>query len=322
MGLGDGGRGKARCWRCDLSRRVCEMTSAFISYSWDSDAHKAWVRDLATRLRTSGIEVALDQWHLVPGDQLPQFMESAVQNSDFVLVICTPRYKVRSDNRTGGVGYEGDIMTAEVVTTRNPRKFIPILRSGAWTEAAASWLAGKYYVDLSANPYSESQFDDLLTTLHRTRPQAPPVSASRTRRTPATSTRSPTDIAFEPLRITGVVIDEVGTPRGDGTRGSALYVVPFQLSRQPPLGWSDIFVACWDHPPRFTSMHRPGIASVQGYRIILDGTTVQEVEGYHRETLILAVNEANREFAERDTHTGRERGKQGVRRTGGKTPPR
>jgi TIR domain len=275
------------------------MTSAFMSYSWDSDAHKAWVRDVATRLRASGVEVTLDQWHLVPGDQLPQFMESAVRNSDFVLVICTPRYKARSDNRTGGVGYEGDIMTAEVLTTRNQRNFIPILRSGSWTEAAASWLAGKYYVDLSANPYSESQFDDLLTTLHRTRPQAPPVGAPPTRRalsTPAAS--SPTGIASEPVRITGVVIDEVGTPRGDATRGSALYVVPFQLSRQPPSGWSDIFVACWDHPPRFTSMHRPGIASVQGDRIVLDGTTVQEVERYHRETLILAVNEANRQFAE------------------------
>jgi hypothetical protein len=276
------------------------MTSAFISYSWDSDAHKAWVRDLATRLRTTGIEVTLDQWHLVPGDQLPQFMESAVRNSDFVLVICTPRYKVRSDNRTGGVGYEGDIMTAEVVTTRNQRKFIPILRSGAWTEASASWLTGKYYVDLSANPYSEPQFDDLLTTLQRTRPQAPPVGASRTGRTSAFPTRSPTDTVFEPLRITGIVIDDVGTPRGDSKRGSALYAVPFQLSGQPPLGWSDIFVACWDRPPRFTSMHRPGIASVQGDRIILDGTTVQEVEGHHRETLILAVNEANRQFAERE----------------------
>jgi hypothetical protein len=277
-----------------------KSTSAFVSYSWDSDEQKAWVRELATRLRDSGIEVTLDQWHLVPGDQLPQFMESAVRNSDFVLVICTPRYKVRSDDRAGGVGYEGDIMTAEVITTRNQRKFIPILRSGTWTEAAASWLAGKYYIDLSANPYSESQFDDLLTTLLRTRLQAPPVRAVPTHSPPATSTGSPADTLFEPLRITGVVIDEVGTPRNDGTRGSALYVVPFQLSHQPPFGWSDIFVTCWDHPSRFTSMHRPGIASVEGDRIILDGTTVQEVERYHRDTLILAVDAANREFAERE----------------------
>ena len=40
-------------------------------------------------------------------------------------------------------------------------------------------------------------------------------------------------------------------------------------------------------------MHRPGIARVTGSRIILDGTTIEEVERYHRDTLILAVNEAN-----------------------------
>lgn len=282
------------------------MTSAFISYSWDSDEHKGWVRDLAARLRAMGIEVTLDQWHLVPGDQLPQFMESAVRSSDFVLVVCTPRYKARSDNRTGGVGYEGDIMTAEVMSSRNQRKFIPILRSGTWPAAAASWLAGKYYVDLSANPYSESQVDDLITTLHGTRPQAPPVGTSSTRTAlPPVPTAGAPASTFEPLRITGVVVDEVGAPRGDGTPGSALYVVPFQLSRQPPPGWANMFVESWDHPPRWTSMHRPGIASVRGDRIILDGTTVQEVERYHRETLILALNEANKTFLEMDSRRHR-----------------
>jgi len=277
------------------------MTTAFISYSWDSDEHKEWVRQLAIRLRASGVDVTFDQWHLVPGDQLPQFMESAVRTSDFVLVVCTPRYKTRSDNRTGGVGYEGDIMTAEVLSARNQSKFIPILRSGSWIDAAASWLAGKYYVDFSAHPYSESQFDDLLTTLHGTRPKAPPIGGSPPRAAPPPSSPAGRAItAFEPLRITGVVVDEVGAPRADGTRGSALYVVPFQLSQRPPAGWADIFVACWDHPPRWTSMHRPGIASVRGDKIILDGTTVQEVEQYHRETLVLALNEANRQFLELD----------------------
>ncbi len=273
------------------------MTSAFISYSWDSEAHKLWVRELATRLRASGVDITLDQWHLAPGDQLPQFMETAVRDSDFVLVVCTPRYKARSDNRAGGVGYEGDIMTAEVMTTRNQRKFIPILRSGTWTEAAASWLAGKYYVDLNAKPYSEAQFDDLLTTLHGTRPQAPPIGVRPVR--PA-SPAGTTATKVEPLRMTGVVVDEVGAPRSDGTRGSALYVVPFQLSRQPPPGWAEAFVACWDHPPQWTSMHRPGIASVRGDRIILDGTTVEEVERYHRNTLILALNEANKHVSDLD----------------------
>ncbi len=40
-------------------------------------------------------------------------------------------------------------------------------------------------------------------------------------------------------------------------------------------------------------MHRSGIATVQGDRLILDGTTVEEVEGYHRDTLKLVVERTN-----------------------------
>ena len=48
-----------------------------------------------------------------------------------------------------------------------------------------------------------------------------------------------------------------------------------------------------DSPPSFTTMHRPGIASVVGDRFILDGTTVEEVEAYHAKTLKLVVEKAN-----------------------------
>ena len=44
-------------------------------------------------------------------------------------------------------------------------------------------------------------------------------------------------------------------------------------------------------------MHRPGIASVRGDTIVLDGTTVEEVGRYHRPTLVLAVSEANTKFS-------------------------
>jgi hypothetical protein len=46
-------------------------------------------------------------------------------------------------------------------------------------------------------------------------------------------------------------------------------------------------------------MHRPGIASVQGDRVVLDGTTVEEVEKYHRDTLILVVKTVNEAVAHR-----------------------
>lgn len=40
-------------------------------------------------------------------------------------------------------------------------------------------------------------------------------------------------------------------------------------------------------------MHRPGIARVEGDRIILDGTTIEEVERWHLRTLKLCVQQAN-----------------------------
>ena len=36
-------------------------------------------------------------------------------------------------------------------------------------------------------------------------------------------------------------------------------------------------------------MHRPGIASVEGDEILLNGTTIEEVRDYHRKTLNLCI---------------------------------
>lgn len=282
------------------------LPSAFVSYSWDTAEHRQWVLDLATRLRGDGVETILDQWHLIPGDQLPAFMEKAVRESDHVLIVCTPRYKERSDRREGGVGYEGDIITGEVFTTRNERKFIPILRLGEWTDSAPTWLTGKYYIGLRGAPYNENQYRDLVTTLLGTRPIAPPVRVRSGIADASVPTASPSKseldarvpAKFEPIRIEGVVAGEIGNPRGGGTRGSALYSIPFRLSRRPPSEWAEVFVRAWDHPSSYTSMHRPGIARIYGDKVLLEGTTVDEVEKYHRNTLLLAAEEANRGYAE------------------------
>jgi formylglycine-generating enzyme required for sulfatase activity len=149
---------------------------AFISYSWDDDAHKTWVHWLATRLRTDGgVDVTLDQWHAVPGDMLPEFMENSIRSSGHVLIICTPNYRQKSDARKGGVGYEGDIMTGEVYTRRNMRKFLPVLRIGDWNSASPEWLLGKFYIDLRDTPQFESHYQRLLQTLHGVTPLPPPI---------------------------------------------------------------------------------------------------------------------------------------------------
>ncbi len=275
------------------------MPSAFISYSWEDDAHRTWVRELAARLRADGVHATLDQWDAAPGDQLPAFMERAIRSNDYVLIICTPRYKDRSDRRQGGVGYEGDIMTAEAFNSANHRKFIPILRKGAWPGSAPTWLGGKYFIDLSASPYSNENYTDLVVTLHGVRTTAPPVR--RPFSTIDKPTGAPKILRVDPaadIRIEGVIADEVTTPKMDGTRGSALYRVPFRLSRHPDWEWAERFVENWNHPSSYTSMHRPGIASVVGDTVVLDGTTLDEAKLYHRNTLKLALAETNRQYNE------------------------
>jgi TIR domain len=287
---------------------ILKVPKAFVSYSWDDDDHRLWVRELSTRLRSDGIEVTLDQWHTAPGDQLPEFMERAVRENDHILIICTPRYKKRSDGRIGGVGYEGDIMTAEALTSRNQRKFIPILRRGDWQDAAPSWVSGKYYVDLRGIQYPEQGYQDLLLTLLGQRQQAPPLGSppenihrGKAEAMPTEKSESRAKEGTQPIKIEGVIVDEVTTPRNDGTAGSALYAIPFQLSRRPSTQWAKLFVKVWDHPPRFTTMHRPRIARVISDRIILDGTTIGEVEQYHRDTLKLVVERVNELMAQYDS---------------------
>ena len=101
---------------------------------------------------------------------------------------------------------------------------------------------------------------------------------------------------FQPIRMLDVITQEVGTPRNDSTRGSTLYSIPIRLSERAPHDWGALFVDGFDNPPQWTSMHRPGIASVQGDRIVLDATTMEELEKTHLATLKLALEHANREY--------------------------
>ena len=290
--------------------------TAFMSYSWDDEEHKSWVRELAGQLRSDGIDVKLDQWETAPGDQLTPFMESGVREHDFVVIVCTPQYKERSDARAGGVGYEGSIMTAEVLRDQNHRKFIPILRSGTWDAAAPSWLRGKYYIDLRGSPYGESAYQELLATLHGERPKPPPVGQRETRDVRVDRERSlpprrasSRERASElgDIRIVEVIAGEVTEPRNDGTPGSALYTVPLRLSATPPSLWASLFVQHWDQPPRWTPMHRSGIARVVGNKVLLEGTTIEEVEMYHRDTLQAVLEVTNRDYRQLTEQQERER---------------
>jgi hypothetical protein len=159
-----------------VKKEVDGVPTAFISYSWDSEAHKAWVRQFAERLRSQGVKVILDQWELTAGGDRTHFMESNIVASDFVLIVCTPVYATKANKRDGGVGYEAMIITSQLAQRILQDKFIPVLRLGNFDDSAVPiWLQAKIGVDLRGDPYDQKQYDILLKALHKANEVAPPI---------------------------------------------------------------------------------------------------------------------------------------------------
>lgn len=77
-------------------------SKVFITYAWDQNDVSSWVKDLAVQLSNLDVDVTLDQWHAEPGDQLPLFMEKEIARNDYILIVCSPKYKEKSNDRTGG----------------------------------------------------------------------------------------------------------------------------------------------------------------------------------------------------------------------------
>jgi hypothetical protein len=145
-------------------RQDGRLLRVFVSYSWDSEAHKQWALAFVNRLRGDGIDAFIDQTHLQLGERSPEFMERSVRDSDRVLVVCTENYKQRFDSRKGGAGYEGNIITGEIIRDVGKNKFIPVLRSGEWEASQPTALSGAYGVDLRDD--SPEAYWKLIENLH------------------------------------------------------------------------------------------------------------------------------------------------------------
>jgi len=162
----------------------------FISYSHDSDEHKAWVADLARFLVSNGIDVIIDAWNLRRGEDIPKFMEDGLSSADRVLMICTERYVEKADGALGGVGYEKMIVTAELIRDLGTAKFVPVIRQTTPERKIPRFMGGRYYVDLSADADADAERQHLLKELHNVPPDRPPLGQSPFTVSPATPANS------------------------------------------------------------------------------------------------------------------------------------
>ena len=181
--------------------------TVFISYSWENDPHKDWVRHLAERLTQNGVAVRFDQWHIVPGQSLTQFMEAEVQGCEFILVICTIDYARKSLARAGGVGYEQQIITGNIVAGRPRDQFIPIVRDGDFSPgpncSIPAQFLGIYAVDMRDGSDLDEANEQLLRALYRQPLLTPPALGVR----PNFDTHTPEAEEQEEIRLAVLDID-------------------------------------------------------------------------------------------------------------------
>jgi hypothetical protein len=122
------------------------------------------VLDLARDLGANGIAVSIDA-ELAFGSDLTHYMERAIRESDFVVIVCTPSYAKRADERVRGVGYETTIITREIFDIAPEHKFIPALRRGDHSRSLPAYLGNRYAVDFRA----EGEYESSLTVSDRPR---------------------------------------------------------------------------------------------------------------------------------------------------------
>ncbi|OAI41014.1 hypothetical protein AYO40_00610 [Planctomycetaceae bacterium SCGC AG-212-D15] len=141
----------------------------FISYSWTSDAHVAWVVVLAEKLVADGVDVVLDQWDLKEGHDKYVFMEQMVTDGTVnrVLAICDKRYAAKADGREGGVGTESQIISKDIYDKVKQEKFIPLLRerNDDGSECVPVFFRNRKYIDFSNDDTFGESYDRLLRLL-------------------------------------------------------------------------------------------------------------------------------------------------------------
>lgn len=135
----------------------------FISYSHDSAEHMNRVLDLSDRLRSDGVDCRIDQYEMVPEGSWARWTAGEIEESDFVLAVCTETYLRRFKAKEGsGIGlgakWEGAVITQELYELEgNNRKFVALLFSPADVVYIPKVLRTANYYEV----YTEEGYENL-----------------------------------------------------------------------------------------------------------------------------------------------------------------
>ncbi|HYE52653.1 MAG TPA: TIR domain-containing protein, partial [Azospirillaceae bacterium] len=166
--------------------------TVFISYAHESTGHADRVLALADRLRHDGFDAQLDQYEVEPEEGWTRWMERWVRDADVVLMVCTPTYRRRIDDREDpgvglGVRWEGHLILNYMAGKGGHNsRFVPVLLEGGRVEdiPVAVQSASRFAL---AGPGGDAAYANLLRRLSGRAPAerpplgTPKVLPSRTR---------------------------------------------------------------------------------------------------------------------------------------------
>lgn len=104
----------------------------FISYAHDTERFSDQVLEFANKLRENYIDANIDQYEESPAQGWPRWMEDEIDNSDYVVVICTEAYYDKVKQYKSGVGkgvnWEVNIIYQHLYDDCcDNQKFIPVV---------------------------------------------------------------------------------------------------------------------------------------------------------------------------------------------------
>jgi TolB-like protein/Flp pilus assembly protein TadD len=158
------------------------MTAVFVSYSHDSAEHSHRVLQFVEALRGHGIEATIDADVVRPAHGWPHWCEEQLrpEKSDFVLLICTPVYCDRVENKVAfdvgrGAFWEGSIIYDYVYEEKGNQRFIPLLLDGATKTCIPRPIRNHTHYAIEHYDFTDRGYRKLYRELTKQNPKRKPT---------------------------------------------------------------------------------------------------------------------------------------------------
>ncbi len=137
----------------------------FISYTWNTPEHEAWVLEWAERLASDGVNTVLDKWDFKEGRDKSAFMQEMVADGSVsrVVIFSDRAYARKSDARVVGGGTETQIICKEVYETAKREKFISVVcEYEAGEPCLPAYLKSRKFLDFSTPEKANENYEKLV----------------------------------------------------------------------------------------------------------------------------------------------------------------